>query len=106
MELWKAYRSVAGSLQEEASAQAGNPDPPRFEPDKALARERDRALLRARVSLALLRLSGGAGSEKVETALRQAERLPADNQVWKSLRSELRLAWQRHEADLLRREAQ
>jgi hypothetical protein len=106
MELWKAYRSVAGSLQEEALAKAGNPDPPRFEPDKALARERDRALLRARVSLALLRLSGGAGSEKVEAAVREAERSPAENRAWQSLRRELRLAWQRHEGELLRREAQ
>jgi hypothetical protein len=106
MDLWKAYRSVAGSLQEEASAKAGNPDPPRFEPDRALARERERALLRARISLALLRLSGGAGSEKVEAALREAERSPADNRVWQSLRSELRLAWQRHEAELLRRDVQ
>jgi hypothetical protein len=104
VELWNAYRTVAGSLQEEVSARGANAAPPGFDVNKALRLELDRALHRARVSTALLRLTGAARAEKVEEVLRKAAASSSDPAAREALRTDLRRAWKSHEEEQVRRD--
>ena len=62
--LWGAWRELADRLNKEATAPSGPADPPPSpDGEKAKKDEREGALLRARVSLALLGLDGGDGTK-------------------------------------------
>ncbi len=79
--LWGAWRELADRLNKDATGQDHGPPqdqgPPPPDGEKAQKDERERALLRGRVSLALLSLDGGDGT-KAQAALDRAAQKPAD----------------------------
>jgi hypothetical protein len=95
--LWSAWRDLAGRLQgqtrqaEEGKRSLNNPG--RFNAAGGREAERNRALLRARVALALLRLEKAPGADSVATALNVVERSPKDSNSWRELRQALSRAW-------------
>jgi hypothetical protein len=93
---------VAGGLHDTTPTGGVSAEPSGFEVNKALRQEHDRALLRARIALALLQLAGATDLEKVTTALQKATRAP-DVVAEQDLRRELRFAWQRHQREQPRR---
>jgi hypothetical protein len=103
-DLWKAYRSITASLQEEAGTRSVATNVPGFDASKALRQEREQALLRARLSAGLLRLTGAAEANKVELAVQTTATAPSELGAWKALRQALRQAWKSQEAEQLKRE--
>jgi hypothetical protein len=92
--LYSAWRDLTGRLAETEPPDA----PPPFDRGRALREERERGLLRARASLALLRLAGAEDTVRVEAALKKAAESPADAAAWQGLRQELRKGWQRRQS--------
>jgi hypothetical protein len=103
--VWNGQRGLAGRLQTEAMSQGGSDEPqqflrnalPSFDLEKARSQETRRVLLRARCSIALLRLEGGPTDKRLEAALAQVSRSPTPA-TWASLNQALRQAWTRHTA--------
>jgi hypothetical protein len=92
-ELWKAWRAAAADLERRSSAAGG--EPPAFDAGAAVRAERERAVRRARRSLALLRLRGVADLDKAQAALAASTRNPTDAATLDRLGGELRQAWAR-----------
>ena len=90
--LWGAWRDLAGRLNDEPSS----PSEPLPAPDADAAKkdEHARALVRARASVALLRLDGGDVT-KADTALNAAAKDPGDDAAVRTLCRELRADWKR-----------
>jgi hypothetical protein len=105
--LWSAWRNGSRRLQQETAAlDAGEGAtvklknaPAPFDPDEGERQERKRALLRARCSLVLLKLSGAGELDTLEQALNQAIRSqePAD---LTTVAHALRQAWIKQRATL------
>lgn len=103
--LWGAWRGVTKRFQQEtADLDAGEGAtlklknaPAPFDSDKAQRQERDRALLRARCSLVLLRLSGATEVGKLDQLLTQASRSPGPA-TWTAFSHALRQAWVKQRA--------
>jgi hypothetical protein len=97
-QLWMAARKAASGLtlrvleqdREEDAARKQTPPPPAVETATVAERQRRQALLHARISLALLQLSGAADVRTVQEALTRAEREP---EAWHELAEQLRLTW-------------
>jgi hypothetical protein len=98
-DLWSAWRELSGRLDQEARF---GPPPEALEPwdaNRALVHVRERALLRATISLTLLQLDGATGTDGVANALEKVRRAPGESAGWQALRRELASAWKRREAD-------
>jgi hypothetical protein len=99
--LAKATRSLSERLhrttaaQEQAEDRAGRPTPslPAFDRARAERQERERALVRARASLLLLKLAGWTEAGGLEQALERAAAEPDNAAHWQRLSRELRQAW-------------
>jgi hypothetical protein len=97
-ELWAAQRKLSARLTaavlkkeaEDDDAQRAGGAPPAVETAGLEAREKQGALLRARVSLELLRLNGATDLKELEDALARAE---GSADVWPALSAQLRRAW-------------
>ena len=87
--LWASWRELAGRLN---NVESGKESEDLRQPDAEMAKreERDRALLRARLSVALLKLQGAGDVTKSEAALGQATHDPADDTALLTLGRELR----------------
>jgi hypothetical protein len=98
--LWNNYRALAGRLHAEtvATEQSVNPLPTE-DAVVAVRKERERALLRARASLTLLKLAKAADADKVEAQLQKVQRAPTEEAAWQSLARALRQAWKQHDID-------
>ncbi len=94
--LWEAWRGLADRLNQDDAGPSGPAAEPLPPPDaeKAKKDEDEKALLRARVSLLLLKLDGGDGS-KAQAALDRAVQKPSDETALPELGRELRAAWKR-----------
>jgi len=100
--LWAAWRGLSGRLQKEGqeaegadAAQRTRLALPAFDASQAERQERERALLRARASLALLRLGGATELEKVEEAVSKAAQPQASPTALPLLGRDLLAAWRR-----------
>ncbi len=92
--IWSNARIVAGKLHDEAVERETVTDTlPPADDVRAVRQERDRALLRARISEGLLHLSGSTEEDRVDAARQQVERAPLEEPAWEALRRELRKAW-------------
>jgi hypothetical protein len=102
--IWTQAREGAGKLNAKFAQSAANAETlqPPNEP-RAVREERDRALMRARVSLALLRLDGAADVKNVDDACKDVEAAPQEEAKWEALRRQLRQAWKQHDAGAARR---
>jgi hypothetical protein len=104
LELWKGYRTIAETLHDELPAPGTTSALPGFEVSKVGQQELEKALLRAEVSAALLRLYGASETAKVEAALQQVAQTPTTRSAWYELRRQLRETWNRHEIEQARRD--
>jgi serine/threonine protein kinase len=100
VELWTAERQLANRLTQlvlQMDAQddtAGWQTPAPRPVDAATARAAQKqALLRARVSLGLLRLGGATDLQALNDALERAREAPDDAEAWRALSERLRQAW-------------
>ncbi len=87
MDLWKAWRELAGRLHEEsAAAQAGPAEPAASGPE---AEPADNGLLRARAALAVITLDGGE-TGRLEDALKAAPQAKDERAALRELGRDLR----------------
>jgi hypothetical protein len=92
--LWSAWWKLAGRRHEEAlQREATGEQLPSLDLAKGIRDAARQGLLRARVSVGLLRLSGAASTKDVEEAVRKAEQDATDPQAWQRLAKELRRTW-------------
>jgi hypothetical protein len=99
--LWAAWREASGRLTAEALTRAAQLRPgeaPTEPPPPAAASARDRALLRARAAVGLLRLDGRDATKAEDSRLRAAQ-APDDAQAWRALGRALRDAWKGQDGD-------
>lgn len=89
--LWSARWELRGELQQKRTDSNINA----WNEARALAAQHQRAILRAKRSLKLLRLEGADQLEKVEKAIAQAAEMPADKAHLRHLSEELNEAWTR-----------
>jgi hypothetical protein len=95
--LWAAWHPLAVRLHEQTLERETKPgpvgdQPPGLDLNKGLREMAERGLLRARISLALLRLAEAQRADNVAEALRKASQ-DRDPRSWQTLANELRLAW-------------
>jgi hypothetical protein len=99
--MWKAGRGLAERLhqgtvsadQEEDRSGVLTAGPGTFNSERASKLERDKALRRARWSIALLQLEGAADVKGLEQALAAAVEARGEGPAWQALVRQLREAW-------------
>jgi hypothetical protein len=95
--LWTASQNLSRELHGEVLAGVAREArvPPAYDREKADSQELERGLLRARCSLALLKLASATDLNEVVGALDRAQQEPSDPAAWKALRERLRQTWRR-----------
>jgi hypothetical protein len=101
--LWNNYRTVADRLHKEAvenekTTEALSP----YDRAAAARKERERALVRAQTSLALIKLFKAKDLERVDAEMARVKATPTEEGAWLALSRALREAWKQHEADRVR----
>ncbi len=102
--LWANYRA-AGARVAQGLSDDGKSSVALVSNEGAVSRERERALVRARTSTALLKLARSAEAGQVEAELQKLQRAragtdrAAEEAAWQSLGRALRQAWKQADAD-------